>query len=303
MKIYRKIVIDIATGHVLSEDSFEYGGPIAEAKASGQQQASTAPPPWVQAAQSDLVGQAKNLSSSATPMTAPTNVDQQAGMDATRGAASNYANLFANSPAGAGAGALGQLLNPNVLDPASNPGFAGALGAAIRPIQRQFTESVLPGIRSSALASGMYGGSRQGIAEGVAGGRFADSIGDVTSRMVSDQYNQSAGRMLQASALAPQYAQLQAAAAERPGQLLMGLGDYRQGLEQQAVSDPWQRLEWLRGFIPGSVGSTTTQPGPRRAGGAGALGGALAGAQLGSFIPGIGTAIGAGVGGLAGLFS
>jgi len=35
MKIYRKIVIEIATGRVLEEDSFEYHGPIAEAKGGG----------------------------------------------------------------------------------------------------------------------------------------------------------------------------------------------------------------------------------------------------------------------------
>jgi len=41
MKVYRKVVIDIETGQTISEDSYEYNGPIAECKGGGKGRSST----------------------------------------------------------------------------------------------------------------------------------------------------------------------------------------------------------------------------------------------------------------------
>lgn len=49
-----------------------------------------------------------------------------------------------------------------------------------------FQQEIMPGLQSDALASGGFGGGRQGVAEGVAAGQIADSytagLGDITAR-------------------------------------------------------------------------------------------------------------------------
>lgn len=72
-------------------------------------------------------------------------------------------------------------------------------------IQRQMTDNlqrnILPGIGRGAVAAGGYGGSRQGIAEGLAIGETNRGIGDALTNLYAGQYNADRNYGLQSDAL------------------------------------------------------------------------------------------------------
>lgn len=91
--------------------------------------------------------------------------------------------------------------------------------AATRPMVRQFQEQVLPSIGHAAVAAGQVGGSRQGVAQGIAARGLTERIGDVSTQLAENERL----RALQAQ------------------QAAMGLGAQQgvmgQQLGQQALSD------------------------------------------------------------------
>ena len=183
-----------------------------------------------------------------------------------------------------------------------------------------------------AMQARAFGGSRQGVAEGITNLGFARQAGTLGTQLNENAFNNAV--QLQAADLARQQ---QAAAANQAaglsgaelrlrgaGQLgslaaqqqalrlggaqaVMGAGGARQAAEQQQMDAirniGLQRLGIVQsslGAQPANLGGTVSTPMYSNTG-AGLLGGALAGAQLGSAIPGVGTAIGAVGGGLLGL--
>ena len=204
------------------------------------------------------------------------------------------------------------LTNPNIVDPNSNPGLQGAINAAVRPIQEQLTTSTLPAIRGEAIANGQYGGSRQGIAEGLAAGKASSAIGDATANIVSEGYKAGLDALARGASIAPQ----SIGAQSLPGLTTSGVGDVRQNLAQQQLSESASDYNYnqvlpylvgsdlvsLAGGTPGgSTVSTATGPGQSF------LSSALGGLTLGSTIgPALGLtgAAGGGIGaGLAALLS
>jgi len=230
---------------------------------------------------------------------------QQQFLDAAQGGVQGSVNAAQN--------ASNFLLGP-VLNPESNPALRAATDAAIRPIQQQFTQSVLPNIRQGAITSGQFGGSRQGIAEGIASQGFMQQVGDTSAQFQNQAFQNSLDAMARALLVSPQTANL----GFLPAQGVEAVGAQRQGLEQQQLNEQVQRFfaeqtlpfaaaqdvaQLAFGIGGGSTESTSTRPGAQSNPLGGALGGAAMGAQIGSmFGPGYGTAIGAGLGGLAGLF-
>lgn len=193
----------------------------------------------------------------------------------------------------------------------SNPYIGGYMDAATRPITQALTEQQLPSIRGSAVSTGNFGSSRQGIAEGLASGRASQAIGDTTSRIASDAYGKGLDAQGQALGLLPQTQQAQTAGAATTS----GVGDVRQAMQQALINEkvtgynydqmlPFlvsQELAGVAGGLPGggAISTGTQSQGP--SGASRALGGAASGAALGSaFMPGVGTAVGAGLGGLVG---
>src|SRR5580765_3925603 len=120
------------------------------------------------------------------------------------------------------------------LDPATNPYFASYAKAATNPLYEQLNEQVMPGLRSDAFASGMYGTNRQGIAEGLAAKGTARAAGDVTSKMYSDLYATGMQQQGNAIQMAPTVQAMQTAAPS----LQAGIGqqnrDYQQSLIDEA---------------------------------------------------------------------
>lgn len=92
--------------------------------------------------------------------------------------------------------ALSTLLNPDILNASSNPYLQSYMDAAIRPLSEQHANVVMPGIAGSAISAGGYGGSRQGIAEGLAAQGLSRSTGDVTAKIGSEGYGQGLQAML-----------------------------------------------------------------------------------------------------------
>jgi hypothetical protein len=71
----------------------------------------------------------------------------------------------------------------------------GMYGAAARRVTDTFNESILPGIASDFAGSGGIGGSRQGIAEGLAAKEATQALTDLANNMYGDAYNLGFGAM------------------------------------------------------------------------------------------------------------
>lgn len=228
---------------------------------------------------------------------------QVAGQEQALGAAGTVGNLGAS-----GAGTTGYWLSPQALDVTNNPAIGGAIDAATRPVYENLTRTALPAVRSGAAQTGNFGGSRQGIAEGLAIQGAGNTAGDISSRIASEAYGQNVRAQLQALGLLPQTQQAQLAEATTTS----GVGDVRQQMQQRLLDEqvgnfnydqyaPFLQsreiLSLLQGLPGGSTVSTGSVPGQNKA--MSALGGAASGAALGSAIfPGVGTAVGAGAGAL-----
>lgn len=229
------------------------------------------------------------------------------------------------------------LLSGDVLNPESNPALGAAIQGAIRPITQQFENTVLPGIRNEANLVGGLGGSRQGVAEGLASQAYLDAVGSTAAGMQNEAYQSGLGALI--GGLGPTLgagasgteAGLQEAVrslfaspslpglALAPATVTGGVGAQQRGLEQAQLSEEAQRYlaEQLLPFAAaqdvaalafGFPGGTVTSTGTfdRPGGGlgsliSGGLGGAASGAALGGAFgqPGAG----AGVGGLLGVLS
>lgn len=92
--------------------------------------------------------------------------------------------------------ALSTLMDPNILKAESNPYLQTYMSAALHPLQQQYNTQIMPGIAGDAITAGGFGGSRQGIAEGLAAQGLQQSSGDVVARMASEGYGQGLTAML-----------------------------------------------------------------------------------------------------------
>jgi hypothetical protein len=183
------------------------------------------------------------------------------------------------------------LLAGKYLSAESNPYLQSYMQAAINPLQQNLMEQILPGLRSGAVASGGYGGSRQGIAEGQSVGRYLQQAGDITSQMAGQAYDAERGRMMQGGDIVQQGMGLQ---AMQP-QMLAQVGQAEQAdqqakmdealqLYQMQMQQPYAALGPYADLIMGSAGlggtsSGTNTPAANPLGGA--AGGAMMGYQLG----------------------
>lgn len=233
---------------------------------------------------------------------APFDPSQVAGQEAALGAAGTQQGL-----ATSGAAATNNLLG-NIWDPAFNPNLQGAINAATRPITQNLTENQLPAIRGEAIKTGNFGGSRQGIAEGIASRGASQAIGDTSAKVAQGEYETNINAQLKALGLLPtvQGAQTQ------PAQTTSAVGDVRQNMAQAQLGQnvnnfnydqiaPFLQSKELLSLVQGLPGGSTVSTGNTSTANPAmsSLGGAASGATLGSLLfPGVGTAAGAGIGAL-----
>ena len=190
MKVYSKIVYqyDPSVDEFVKiyEDSFDYSGPVALAGGGGDDVTQTVEPPaWYAAYMRDLLGAASGVyRGGELGQVAPLTPEQLTSFD--------LATSYARSPELLGTITSAQRAQQNILqnalDVEQNPAVQAYARAAIRPVEESLLERVLPAIRGSSIQAGQYGGSRQGIAEGQAIGRFETAAGDITSRIMADAY-------------------------------------------------------------------------------------------------------------------
>jgi hypothetical protein len=202
------------------------------------------------------------------------------------------------------------------MDVQNNPYLQNAISAAIRPVTQEYVDpgGVLSSIRTNAVQAGQFGGVRQGMAEGLAAGRYQQNAFDTAAKMASNAYNTGQETFGRTMALAPQTLQ----ANTIPVNTLSGVGAQGENLSQeQAAYDaaarmwglnaPWAPLQNYASIVYGGANPSTTSSseGPASSSGGvrGALGGAASGALMGSQFGPVGAIGGGLLGGIAGLFS
>jgi len=201
-----------------------------------------------------------------------------------------------------------------------NPYLDKQASAITANLTRNLNENVMPGLRSEALLSGQYGGSRQGIAEGLAASRLNQDLAPALTGLYGGAYESAQNRMAgTANALnqqAVQNAQTNAGLNMQGQQFNANLGlqnnsqmlqknaqnlnNRMQGLNilgtQQNMQDSnyaqmmnalqspqgfeWQNLGQYNSMINPTIGQTSSQDMNKNRL-AGAAGGALTGGMLG----------------------
>lgn len=153
-----------------------------------------------------------------------------------------------------------------VLNPLQQPGIQDSLQFLQQNALQGLTEGILPQIRSGAIASGGFGGSRQGIAEGLAAGRTQQGVAGAQANLINQAFQGGlgvfsntlgqAGNIFR-SALAPQ-------------SILAGVGGEKQAMEQNLLNAarerfefenqiaPFQSLQRLQALLTNNLGGTQT---------------------------------------------
>lgn len=168
-------------------------------------------------------------------------------------------------------------------------------GQVVDALNQQFGKmrsDTMNSVNDAATQAGAFGGTRHGVAEGVALANLGQTQGQQMAGVLQQGYGDAMGR-------AGQLANLGFGASGALG----NLGSYMHDVNMQ--NDPNMRMYSLLsgalGSMPRGQTQVTTQQNGHN-GVSGALGGAATGAEIGSLIPGLGTGVGAAVGGLMGLF-
>lgn len=206
--------------------------------------------------------------------------------------------LQASDMAARNAGQLAQGLNyglTTAMDVNNNPYLANTVNAAMGRIQNKYTDpnGVLANIRGGAEAAGQYGGSRQGVAEGIAAREYSQALGDTAAQMYSDAYNKGQDTFARTLATAPSVMQSytlpaqweSAVGAQREG-LAQAMEDYNAAQRDWQLNSQWAPLERYANVVYGGGGSQgtskTTGAGAQRNPLMGAVGGGMAGWALGA---------------------
>lgn len=197
----------------------------------------------------------------------------------------------------------------NSPDAANNPYVQGMMQTNQNMVNRNLQENLLPSIRGGAMSAGQVGGSRQGVAEGIALRGTSEALSNANNQLMLDAYGKGLGSQGMALANAGQNMSLGMA----PMDVMSQTGAYNQGIDSQALQsdmDRWNanryaEWDWLQPYnatISGNNqwGADITADGGGSSPIAGALGGGLLGYSAASSIPALSgtTALGLGPAGL-----
>ncbi len=322
MKVNTLTVWDMSGDELVEihNESHEYTGPVAEAKGGGGSSNTTSTTvqkadPWegIQPNIKDIVGRAESLSNQArTFYPGPTYVERDPWEDLGAQSAMTYGTTMLPSQ-------IGDVMATNRFmlgapDVANNP-YVGAQADVIQDrLSRQFNEQLLPGIQEGAIKAGQLGGTRQGVAEGIAARGVSEAAGQALANLYGDAYETGLKSQISGMAFAPQTMNL----GFMPSQAMSQYGGYQRGEREMALAEdmarhdfqqqePWDRLGMYNTFVQGlpwSTSSTSTGnfPGQSYSGLGNALGGGMLGyglmtgtGMLGGMLPA------GGLGGMAGL--
>ena len=178
-----------------------------------------------------------------------------------------------------------------------------AMNAASADLKSQYANVTNPAIEDAALSAGQFGGSRQGIAEGLAKSELDKNILNTNAQLQYGALAQDVQNTLAGQQLAGSYSATLADLMQAPTTLYSQVGNAQDAYADAVNAAPAANLanysEIIRSMLPGTNSATTTSGGTSTT--KSVLGGAASGAAMGSMFGPWGTAIGAGVGGLAGL--
>ena len=197
------------------------------------------------------------------------------------------------------------------LNPATNPALQGAIDTSNRSVTNWLETSALPAVRDSSIASGYYGGSRQGVAQANAINEGAAMARDNANNIILGNYNTERQNQLNSAQLLSQGVGLQ----QMPLQLQSEAAGVLQGYDQAALDKilgdqsyayqaPYLGLQDYMALIDGTYGGTKIDTGTtaKSSTAGNMLKGSAGGFMMGSQLDGPwGGAIGAGVGALGGL--
>ncbi len=187
------------------------------------------------------------------------------------------------------------LQSQEALDPSTNPALQANIDAAVRPLTQSFAETILPNIRGQEVVAGQVGGSRGRLAEQSAVDTLLRSIGETSSNIVGQNFQNVLSAGTQALSTVPGTAQT----TLQPAQVGASVGEAQRALQQAQLQEEAQRFgaEQLKAFAPaqaaagvafgipgGSTTSTGTAPGPSGPGLAGALSSASSLAVIGKVL-------------------
>ena len=148
---------------------------------------------------------------------------------AAAGDARRFANVQSN--------AIQDLLATDFL---SDPRTQRLADAAVKPIERQFTEQILPSITSRAVAEGAFGGSRQDISEALAARDFGEAALDARARVLLDAQRADLNARTAALQLAPNVTNQ----LLLPSQIQQQVGAQRTAQEQAIIDAARERFEF-----------------------------------------------------------
>lgn len=114
-----------------------------------------------------------------------------------------------------------------------NPQLDAMVNAAQTRTAQNFNEQVMPQISTNALGNNAYGGSRQGIAEGLAADRLQQQMGDIATGMYGQAYESGQNRALQGGS------------AQAGLNTNVSLANSQQGLQAQLLNQ--QLRQWAVG--------------------------------------------------------
>ena len=182
--------------------------------------------------------------------------------------------------------------------------LTGAMKAATSDLKSQYANVIAPTIEDAALSAGQFGGSRQGIAEGLAKSELDKNILNTNAQLQYGALAQDIQNRLAGQQLAGSYSSTLAKLMQAPATLYSQVGNARDTYADAVNAAPAANLsnysEIIRSMLPGTNSATTTSGGGTSRTKS-VLGGAAAGAAIGSKIPVIGPVTGGIIGGLGGL--
>ena len=179
-----------------------------------------------------------------------------------------------------------------------------AMNAASADLKSQYANVTNQAIEDAALSSGQFGGSRQGIAEGLAKSELDKNILNTNAQLQYGALAQDVQNTLAGQQLAGNYSSVLTDLMQAPTTLYSQVGNAQDAYADAVKAAPAANLtnysEIIRSMLPGTNSATTTSGGGTSRTKS-VLGGAASGAAVGSMFGPWGTAIGGGIGALGGL--
>lgn len=173
-------------------------------------------------------------------------IDQlKAGAGAYPGMLAGYMDPATSAWQGA-MGAPDQALGMGLQDVMSNPALTGAAEAIQARVNRNLQENVLPGLTEQFMGYGGIGGTRQGVAEGLAAGRTSDTLAEQLAGMYGNAWAQGLGA--ETSRYNAGLAARSGALSQLPGMVNLGASAYTQPAAMLEQAGARERAEGQRGI-------------------------------------------------------